>query len=104
MSAVLATRSPESRLRDRIRTISWAAGWPARALLLGAIAAYRVTLGQVAGGRCRFHPTCSAYGEQAIRQVGAIRGSALAVWRVLRCSPLSRGGVDHPPAGRERAL
>jgi len=104
VSAVLDTRSPESRVRDHIRMISWTAGWPARALLLGAIAAYRATLGQAVGGRCRFHPTCSAYAEQAIRHVGAIRGSALAVWRIVRCSPLSRGGVDHPPAGRGRAL
>ena len=75
----------------------WWAGAPARALLIAAIRIYRVTLSGMLGGRCRFHPTCSEYAEQAIRSVGAVRGSALAAWRILRCSPLSAGGVDPAP-------
>jgi putative membrane protein insertion efficiency factor len=67
------------------------------ALIVG-IRLYRVTLGGMLGGQCRFHPSCSVYAEEAIRTVGATRGSALAIWRVLRCSPLSAGGVDYPPA------
>jgi putative membrane protein insertion efficiency factor len=73
------------------------AGWPVRALLIGLIAVYRVTLSSMTGGQCRFYPSCSAYAEQAIRNTGALRGLALSAWRVLRCSPLSAGGVDHPP-------
>jgi uncharacterized protein len=84
----------------RLRRLAWAAGWPARALLLGAIAAYRVALSPLLGGRCRFHPSCSEYARDAIRNVGALRGSGLAVWRILRCSPLSAGGVDYPPGRR----
>jgi hypothetical protein len=80
-----------------IRTSIWKAGAPVRVLLLGLIALYRLTLSGVLGGQCRFHPSCSAYAEQAIRNRGAIQGTALAVWRVLRCSPMTRGGVDHPP-------
>ena len=75
----------------------WWAGAPARALLIAAIRVYRVTLCGMLGGRCRFHPSCSEYAEQAIRSVGAVRGSALAAWRILRCSPLSAGGVDPAP-------
>ena len=71
-----------------------ASGAPARALLLGAIRLYRATLSGVLGGQCRFYPTCSHYAEDAIRTHGALRGSALAAWRVLRCNPFGRGGLD----------
>jgi putative membrane protein insertion efficiency factor len=81
----------------RVRRWLWAAGAPARFVALLPVRLYRVSVGQAVGGRCRFHPSCSDYAERAIREVGAVRGSALALWRVLRCSPLSRGGVDYPP-------
>jgi uncharacterized protein len=80
-----------------VRQWLWWAGAPARLLLIAAIRVYRATLSGALGGQCRFHPSCSEYAEQAIRSVGAARGSALAIWRVLRCSPLSGGGVDHAP-------
>jgi hypothetical protein len=43
---------------------------------------------------CKYEPTCSHYAEQAIRTHGPLKGMALAVWRVLRCNPWSRGGYD----------
>ena len=75
----------------------WALGTPVRLVLLGLIGLYRVSLGQLTGGRCRFHPSCSAYAWQAVADLGAVRGGALAVWRVLRCGPWTSGGVDYPP-------
>ncbi len=78
----------------------WIAGWPARQVLFGLVMAYRITLGRLTAGRCRFYPSCSEYALRAIRDSGAVRGLALAAWRVARCSPLSAGGVDHPPARR----
>jgi putative membrane protein insertion efficiency factor len=78
----------------------WVAGSPVRLTLVWLIRGYRATLGQAMGGRCRFYPSCSAYAEQAIAQLGPIRGVSLSVWRVLRCSPLTQGGVDYPPGGR----
>ena len=72
-------------------------GRPVRLGLLGLIGLYRVTVGQLVGGRCRFYPSCSAYAEEAIRELGAARGGVLAAWRVLRCGPWTAGGVDHPP-------
>jgi putative membrane protein insertion efficiency factor len=80
--------------------VLWALGWPARSLLLALVAVYRVSLSPFLGGRCRFHPSCSAYAEEAIRTHGAAKGFALAAWRVLRCSPLSAGGIDPVPAHR----
>jgi hypothetical protein len=81
-----------------IRRLLWSLGVPARALLVGLLLLYRETVGRLAAGRCRFHPTCSAYALEAVRTHGALKGSALAVWRVLRCSPLTAGGLDPVPA------
>jgi putative membrane protein insertion efficiency factor len=45
-------------------------------------------------GYCRFHPTCSQYGYESVEKYGVARGGAMAVWRILRCNPFSRGGHD----------
>ena len=45
-------------------------------------------------GYCRFRPTCSEYGYQAIEKYGVIKGGLMALWRVLRCNPFSKGGND----------
>jgi putative membrane protein insertion efficiency factor len=44
--------------------------------------------------RCRYYPSCSAYGVQAVRELGIFRGTIVAAWRVVRCNPWSDGGVD----------
>ena len=46
---------------------------------------------------CKYYPTCSEYGYECIRIHGWFIGSFLALWRILRCNPFSRGGVDYPP-------
>ena len=45
-------------------------------------------------GFCRYHPTCSTYSKQALAKYGVIKGGILSAWRVLRCNPWSRGGID----------
>jgi uncharacterized protein len=55
------------------------------------------TRGLYPNGFCRFYPTCSEYGFKSINQYGLIRGSALTAWRILRCNPFSKGGIDEPP-------
>ncbi len=45
--------------------------------------------------RCKYHPTCSAYAVDAVREFGVMRGVVLAGWRLLRCNPWSHGGVDY---------
>jgi hypothetical protein len=79
------------------RSLLWAAGLPARAVLLALLHVYRRLFSPLLGLRCRFHPSCSAYAEEAVRVHGAAKGLILSVWRVLRCSPLSAGGLDAVP-------
>lgn len=43
---------------------------------------------------CRFYPTCSVYAIQAIEKYGALKGGAMALYRILRCNPLCKGGYD----------
>jgi putative membrane protein insertion efficiency factor len=82
---------------NAVRRGLWAAGAPVRALLIGGILVYRVTLSGLLGGRCRFEPSCSAYAAEAITRHGAARGSVLAFWRLLRCNPFGRPGLDPVP-------
>ena len=56
---------------------------------------YRYTLGAFTQGRCKYHPSCSQYAIDAFRELGLLRGSLLAAWRLVRCNPWSHGGVDH---------
>lgn len=71
-------------------------------LALGVIRLYQKTLSPDHGwfkkrypqGYCRFYPSCSQYGYEAIERYGMVRGLIKAVWRVLRCNPWSKGGVD----------
>ena len=63
-------------------------------LALGLIHAYRLTISPLTGNRCKYHPSCSQYAIDAVRQKGLVRGSVLAGWRLLRCNPWSHGGFD----------
>lgn len=47
-------------------------------------------------GKCRYYPTCSNYAVMAIEKYGLIKGGIKAVYRILRCNPFSKGGVDYP--------
>jgi putative membrane protein insertion efficiency factor len=91
------------RVFRALRRGLWLLGTPARLVLIGLVRLYRASLSGWLGGQCRFHPTCSHYAEDAIRGVGAVRGSALAVWRVLRCGPFDTGGFDPAPGSGPRS-
>jgi len=69
-------------------------------LLLGLVRFYRRAVSPVLSPRCRFEPCCSAYAEEAIQVHGAGRGGLLALWRLLRCQPFARGGIDPVPGPR----
>jgi len=65
-----------------------------RQLVVAPIRGYQRLFSPALGQRCRYYPSCSSYAVQAVESYGILRGLVLAVWRVLRCNPLSGGGVD----------
>lgn len=75
--------------------------WP-RYLVIQAIKIYQKTFSFDHGpmkklyphGFCRFTPTCSQYGLEAIQKYGVFKGGAKAAWRILRCNPFNKGGYD----------
>jgi len=70
-----------------------------KTLLLVLIKGYKLLLSPFFGTQCRFYPTCSSYAHEAIEMHGALKGSWLAVKRILKCHPWHPGGVDPvPPA------
>jgi hypothetical protein len=68
-----------------------------RALLKAGIRFYRRFISPLKPPTCRFHPTCSQYALEAIEAHGALRGSWLAIRRILRCHPFHPGGIDPVP-------
>jgi hypothetical protein len=85
---------PEPRLRDLPRTPQY---W-ARIPLLAIIRLYQMTISKgIPSNTCRFYPTCSHYGYQAIYKYGALKGSWMALGRILRCQPFNPGGFDPVP-------
>ena len=68
-----------------------------RSLALNAIRAYQLTLSQVSPPACRYIPTCSQYGYEAISRHGVIQGGWMALKRILRCHPFKSGGYDPVP-------
>jgi uncharacterized protein len=81
-------------MRSRLKMIDTFAKAP----LVVLLRMYRFAISPVLGPACRFEPTCSVYAQQAIERFGAVRGSALAMRRILRCHPFSPGGLDPVPA------
>ncbi|HVD09227.1 MAG TPA: membrane protein insertion efficiency factor YidD [Gaiellaceae bacterium] len=56
---------------------------------------YQRLLSPLLPARCKYHPSCSQYALEALREYGLARGLVLAAWRLLRCNPWSHGGVDY---------
>jgi putative membrane protein insertion efficiency factor len=84
----------EPRLRDLPVTFFTLPRW----VLLALIRAYQNSLSRtLPANTCRFYPSCSHYGYQAIYKYGALKGGAMAAWRVLRCNPFNSGGYDPVP-------
>ena len=71
-------------------------------VLIVFIKAYRLVISPLLGPRCRFNPTCSQYGLEAIQTHGALKGGWLTVKRLLKCHPLSAGGDDPVPPKNNR--
>ncbi len=84
----------EPRLRDLAFNIKNFPRW----ILLGLIRAYQIVISPaLPSDTCRFFPSCSHYGYQAIYKYGAFKGGIMAVKRVFRCNPFNPGGFDPVP-------
>ena len=92
MTALPASSVGSARMqsRDLLRSIPLIP----RNLVLGFLTAYRKTISPLYGDVCAYYPSCSAYAVGAVQQHGAVRGTLSSVWRILRCNPWTRGGVD----------
>ncbi len=73
-------------------------------LLIRLIEFYRARISPYTPPSCKYIPTCSQYGIEAIERFGALKGGALTLWRVLRCNPWSRGGYDPVPEKKTKKL
>lgn len=71
-------------------------------IMLFLIKTYQVTISPIfSAGACRYYPTCSHYAAEAIEVHGIIKGTLLAVWRIMRCNPFSKGGYDPVPPKKD---
>ena len=66
-------------------------------LFLFIIKFYRKYISRMKSTKCPYIPSCSEYGMEAIEKYGALKGGALALWRIIRCNPFSKGGYDPVP-------
>lgn len=67
-------------------------------ILIGLVRVYQKYLSPLKGhSTCIYFPTCSQYAVEAIEKHGALKGGLMAVWRILRCNPFSKGGYDPVP-------
>lgn len=70
---------------------------PVTALLMAAVGWYQRNISPGLPRNCRYSPSCSQYAMEALGTHGVIKGTILSVWRILRCNPWSKGGVDRVP-------
>ena len=66
-------------------------------ILIPCIRIYQRYISPMKTTKCPYYPSCSQYGLEAIQKYGAIKGGGLAVWRIIRCNPFSKGGYDPVP-------
>jgi len=72
-----------------------------RKIPIGLIRLYQTVLSPMLGPTCRFHPSCSYYAIDAIKEYGLIKGSLLSLKRILKCHPLNDGGYDPVPEKKQ---
>ena len=66
-------------------------------VMIKGIRLYQKYLSPLKHTKCPYYPTCSQYGLEAIEKYGAFKGGLMAIWRILRCNPFSKGGYDPVP-------
>ena len=66
-------------------------------ILITMIRFYQKYLSPLKSTKCPYYPSCSSYGLEAVQKYGAFKGGILALWRIIRCNPFSKGGYDTVP-------
>jgi putative membrane protein insertion efficiency factor len=94
------TASAPADPKQAPRPATGLAGRLARAVVVAPVVVYQRLISPAIPQRCKYHPTCSRYAVDAIREYGILRGAVLAAWRLLRCNPWSYGGYDPVEAQR----
>ena len=72
-------------------------------VLVAAVRGYQTYVSPALPPSCRFYPSCSAYALEALQVHGALRGTGLTLWRLLKCAPWHPGGIDPVPPSRAAA-
>ncbi|MDT7879587.1 MAG: membrane protein insertion efficiency factor YidD [Candidatus Hydrothermia bacterium] len=65
-------------------------------IIIGFIKFYKVLLSPILPSSCKFYPTCSDYMILSIEKYGVLKGLLKGIWRIIRCNPISKGGIDYP--------
>ncbi|HIC08748.1 MAG TPA: membrane protein insertion efficiency factor YidD [Aquificales bacterium] len=65
-------------------------------LVIALVRFYQKAISPLFPSSCRYYPTCSNYTIMAIEKYGLLKGGLKAIWRILRCNPWSKGGIDYP--------
>ncbi|MDP8238495.1 MAG: membrane protein insertion efficiency factor YidD [Candidatus Hatepunaea meridiana] len=66
-------------------------------IIIKLINGYQRFISPLLGARCRFYPTCSHYSVESLQRHGLMHGTLLSIWRILRCGPWTKGGIDPVP-------
>ncbi|MEH7389026.1 membrane protein insertion efficiency factor YidD [Bacillus sp. JJ1474] len=73
-------------------------------ILLGLIRFYQIVISPLKPPTCRFYPTCSHYGLEAVKRFGVLKGGWLTIKRIMKCHPFHPGGFDPVPQKQEKTL
>lgn len=68
-----------------------------RSFMLAFIRSYQTLLSPIMGNQCRFYPTCSEYARLSFQYRNIFKAFFSSIWRILRCNPYNKGGIDYPP-------
>jgi len=85
-----------------MRTAAYAVWYLPRNAMIAFMQLYRRVVSPLYGDVCRYYPSCSRYAVESYQQRGFLLGTALTVWRLLRCNPFTPGGIDDVSPGRHR--
>lgn len=97
MTIVVEDKQVETS-EPKLRDLPFSLWYIPKFILLGFIRLYQIIVSPaLPPDTCKFYPTCSHYGYQAIYKYGIFKGTGMAIWRVLRCNPYNSGGFDPVP-------